>query len=43
MTNAEKQELRRLTKAGDPRPDERLAEMCGCTVATVKKYRRILG
>lgn len=43
MTKADKAELRRLCRAGDPRSDERLAEICDCTVATVKKYRRVLG
>lgn len=43
MTKADKAELRRLARAGDPRSDSRLAEMCDCTVGTVRRYRRILG
>lgn len=43
MTKADKAVLRRLCRENDPRTDERLAEICGCTVATVRKYRRILG
>lgn len=43
MTKADKAELRRLCRAGDKRSDERLAEICDCTVATVRRYRRILG
>lgn len=43
MTNADKAELRRLCRANDPRSDERLADICDCTLATVRKYRRVLG
>jgi len=40
MTNEDKADLRRLCRAQDPRPDARLAMLCGCSIATVKKYRK---
>lgn len=43
MTKADKAELRALCRVGDKRSDERLAALCDCTVATVKKYRRVCG
>lgn len=40
MTNADKNELRRLCKAGDSRTDEEIARVCDCSPATVKRYRK---
>lgn len=40
MLKADKAELRRLCKAGDTRSAEQLAQLCGCSPATVKRYRR---
>lgn len=41
MTNEDKAELRRLCLAGDNRRDDILAAICDCSVATVKRYRRV--
>lgn len=41
MTNDDKRDLRRRIIAGDT-DDKLLARRCGCTVGTVRKYRKAL-
>src|SRR3954471_15091735 len=42
MTNADKAELRRLCMAGDNRDEKEIARRCGCSVSTVRRYRRLI-
>lgn len=41
MTNAEKGYLRSIMRKRDPRSDKDIAEDVGCSIATVRKYRKV--
>lgn len=42
MTKRDKADLRWYVRNSPNRSDEDLAALCDCTVATVRKYRRVL-
>ena len=43
MTNDDKRELKRILRVEPERSNEDIQRQIGCSLATVKKYRRIFG
>jgi hypothetical protein len=41
MTNAQKKLLKDLVQTTDNRPTRELAELVGCSMATVRQYKKI--